>query len=346
MRLNHLHPLAPTFRATAALVCVLLLSASCTKNSGSTPGPHLSLTDYKKSNHHLFVGYLVADGNDPAAGYNPANAPDSADFLEFFAGHDANVADWRVAQAKGTRIVECHFVNNAYFDGSAKDPATQVPGYVNPPGFSQTAATSTSTYDHWARDMYKKLIDTMGINGIDIDIESGTFGNDVPYNVTGCGENLMISVAKYFGPNCTLCKTDSLGRKPVLFYDTDGSSKYEAAMYTNHQSNYDYVLFQSYTTGNHYWRGSTTADFAPLVSYYGLNKLIFLVNGDSFIYPDGHQDVAGGDAKASSDLASFSQWVKDNNGVGTGVYRMSRDYNHTPPFAVSRKAIQTMNPYQ
>jgi hypothetical protein len=310
-------------------------------NNNNTPG---TILDYKNSNHRLFVGYLVGDGNDPYDGYNPANAPDSADYLEFFAGRDSIEAHWRTAQAIGTKIVVCHFISDAYFDGSIKDPATQVAGYVNPAGFDQNHATTTSTYEHWAKDTYNKEIVTQKLDGIDLDIESGTFGGDVPHNVANA-EQLVIAIAKYYGPNCTECTTmNSQGKKPVFFYDTDGTSGFESTMYTAHQSNYNYVLFQSYTTGNHAWGGSGTASFSPLVATYGLNKLIFLVNGDSFIYPDGHEDATGGDAKATSDLYSFANWVTSNNGTGVGVYRMSRDYNHTPKFGVSKKAIQLMNP--
>lgn len=330
----------------ALFMSLLTTFAACKKDDGgggTTPPPPDStstLLAYKKSAHPLFVGFLVGDGNDPAASFNPANAPDSVDFLEFFAGKDTDTAHWRAAQAKGTRIVACHFLADAYFDGSVKDPATQVPGYVNPAGFDQHNATAASTYEHWARDMYNQDIIRSKLDGIDLDIERGTFGGDVPRQQAN-GEALLTAVAKYYGPNCTACAAD---KKPVFFYDTDGSSGMEAALYTAHKSNYDYVLFQSYTTGSHYWRGTGTSDFTALATTYGAGKLIFLVNGDSFTYPDGHEDKQGGDAKATADLLSFATWVKANNAAGVGAYRMSRDYNHKPPFAVSRQAIQIMNP--
>jgi len=325
--------------------CLLLCTLSCQKsnNPGTGNATTTTLLDYRKSKHAIFVGFLVADGNDPAAGYNPANAPDSADFLEFFAGKDTTVAHWRTAQAKGTRLVVCHFLSDAYFDGSAKDPATQVPGYVNPPGFDMNNANASSTYDHWARDTYNKEVTGLGLDGIDMDVESGTFGGDVPRK-TGVGESLMKSIAKYYGPNCTACTVPAGGKKPVFFYDTDGTGGFETAMYSNHASNYDYALFQSYTTGSHAWGGTDTTNFPSLVNTYGLAKTVFLVNGDSFIYPNGKEDVPGGDAKATSDLYKWAAWVKNNSGAGTGVYRMSRDYNHNPPFTVSRHAIQIMNP--
>lgn len=332
------------YKTITMLSCVLILFASCTNTKrigGIPPTSHANILDYKNSDHHIFVGFLVGDGNDPVGGFNPANAPDSVDFLELFAGFDTSKADWRTAQAKGTRIVYTHFMSNAYFDGSIKDPATMVTGYVNPTGFNQTKSNTTSSYTHWARDMYMQHIVRDKLDGIDMDIESGTFGGDV---AASNGDSLLVAVARYFGPNCTLCTVDTGGRKPVFFYDTDGTASTEAAMYTPNKSNYDYVLFQSYTTGSHAWRGSGVASFPPLVVYYGLEKLIFLVNGDSFLHPDGGEDVAGGDAKASSDLLSYANWIKANNGVGVGAYRMSRDYNHTPPFAISREAIQIMNP--
>lgn len=330
------------------LAMFLLVATGCKKDSNEDNpddnNPYKDLLAYKNSSHHLFVGFLVADGNDPAAGYDPAMAPDSADYLEFFAGRDTVQADWRIAQGKGTKIVACHFISDAYFDGSIKDPATQVPGYVNPVGFDQYHSTTTSTYYHWARDMYNKEIVSEKLDGIDLDIESGTFGGDVKRNAAN-GDSLVVALARYYGPNCTECTVmNSAGKKPVFFYDTDGSSGLENVMFGQHKDNYDYVLFQSYTTGSHYWSGTDTSSFAPLVSTYGLDRLIFLVNGDSFIYPDGTQDQPNGDAKATADLYSYATYVKNNNGVGVGVYRMSRDYNHKPPFAVSRNAIQIMNP--
>lgn len=347
-----------TYSTGLAIGCLTLMAAGCKKdtttkttttnnnnnNNNNNNDPYSALKAYKNSSHHIFVGYLVGDGNDPFAGYDPANAPDSADYLEFFAGKDSVQADWRAAQAKGTKIVTCHFIADAYFDGSVNDPATQVPGYVNPTGFNQQIPNNTSTYYHWARDMYNKEIVGEGLDGIDLDIESGTYGAEVKRNAAN-SDSLVVAIAQYYGPNCTQCTTmNSAGKKPVFFFDTDGSSGFDAVMFAPHKSNYDYVLFQSYTTGSHYWSGTDTNSFAPLVTTYGLDKLIFLVNGDSFIYPNGSQDVAGGDAKATASLYSYATYVKNNNGTGVGVYRMSRDYNHTPPFAVSRNAIQIMNP--
>lgn len=342
-------------RIVAVAVVLALIADGCKKdddtssnnNNGNNNNnnPTGTLLDYKNSQHPIFVGFLVGDGNDPANSFNPANAPDSVDYLEFFSGRDTVEAHWRVAQAKGTKIVVCHFLSDAYFDGSVNDPATQVAGYVNPTGFDQNHANATSTYEHWARDVYNKEFVEQKLDGIDLDIESGTFGGDVPRTAAN-GENLMLAVAKYFGPNCTECTVNANGKKPVFFYDTDGTGGFESTMYTAHKDNYNYVLFQSYTTGNHAWTGTGSASFGPLVTTYGKDKLIFLVNGDSFKYPDGTEDQAGKDAKATADLYDFANWVKSNSGAGVGVYRMSRDYNHTPVFGVSRTAIQLMNPAQ
>jgi hypothetical protein len=366
--MKHVKDILLTCGVGLAIGCLSLMTNGCKKNdtpkktttndssnnnnnNNTTHYTHNdSLVMYKNSAHHIFVGYLVGDGNDPFAGYDPANSPDSVDYLEFFAGNDSVQADWRTAQAKGTKIVVCHFVSDAYFDGSVKDPATQVPGYVNPPGFNQTTPTATSTYYHWARDTYNKEIVGEQLDGIDLDIESGTFGTNTEVGLNAQnGDSLVVALAMYYGPNCTSCttlNTASQNAKPVFFYDTDGSISFENVMFGQHPGNYNYVLFQSYTTGSHYWNGVDTNSFAPLITTYGLNKLIFLVNGDSFIYPNGTQDQAGGDAKATASLYSYATYVKNNNGVGVGAYRMSRDYNHTPPFAVSRTAIQIMNPAQ
>ena len=323
----------------ASFYLLLLTLCSCGKTTGLSQQPqkvsalssgttavatsNSNLIAYKNSNHHIFVGYLVADGADPVASYNPANSPDSVDFLEFFAGRDANRADWRTAQAKGTRIVVCHFLSDAYFDGSTQDG-----------GSGGTTPKSTSTYNHWAQAMYQQHIVNDSLDGIDIDIESGTLGSEVA-NATNA-KNVLIALSKYFGPNSTSALT-VMGKKPVFFFDTDGSIPGgDGPLYTNYKTNYDYVLFQSYTTGNHYWSGSGTQSFSPLVQTYGLNKLIFLVNGDTFT-------SSNTDATTTS-LLSYAQWVKTNNGTGVGAYRMSRDYNHTPPFYATRSAIQIMNP--
>ncbi len=291
------------------------VTAAATSNAG--------LVAYKNSAHHLFVGFLVDDGSDPVASTNPENSPDSVDFLEFFSGRDATRSDWRAAQAKGTRIVVCHFLSDAYFDGSAKDPAT--------PSSTLTTPTSSSTYDHWAGAMYTQHIVTDSLDGIDLDIESGTIGGEVSAASYG---NLIASVARYFGPNSTSAVTKSMGKKPVFFYDTDGSLDGNTLKGT--KSNYDYVLFQAYTSGSHYWSGSGTGDFGPLVTGYGADKLIYLVNGDNF--------TTSTDDVPTQALWSYAQWVVNNKGVGVGAYRMSRDYDHTPVFAASRTAIQIMNP--
>lgn len=349
--MQHLNLFSKVTRA--ALICasllLLTLATACKKddnNSSNSGGNNSggnnnnnddppSLTDYKNSNHAIFVGFLVGDGNDPADGYNPANAPDSLDYLEFFAGRDADESHWRAAQAKGTKIVVCHFIADAYYDGAANDPNAGDNDY-NPNG--------NRSYNHWAKNMYNQHIVQDKLDGIDLDIESGTFGGGVGHNAAN-GDSLVTAVARYFGPNSTAGLT-AAGKKPTFFYDTDGSGGFEQQMCINHKSDFDYILFQSYTTGNHYWNGTGVNSLASLVNYYGKEKLIFLVNGDSFVHPDGSQDQAGGDAKASQDLLDYAHWVKDNNGAGVGAYRMSRDYNHTPHFSISRQAIQIMNPAQ
>jgi hypothetical protein len=346
MKTKHTKQTARVSGATVLLSCLLLLSTRCTKVEslgGIPPVSHANILNYKNSKHHIFVGFLVGDGNDPFGGYNPANAPDSVDFLEFFAGRDTIKADWRRAQAIGTRLVMSHSLVDAYFDGSINDPATKVAGYVNPDGFDQVNPTPTSTYNHWARDTYNNEVVGQGLNGIDLDIEYGNYGNQVIYGNSN-GDSLVVAVAQYYGPNCTKCIVKTGDKKPVFFYDTDGTGDDDAGMYTAHKSNYDYVLFQSYTTGNRAWGGSGPADFPPLIATYGLDKLIFMVNGDSFLYANGSEDIPGENAIATASLYSYANWVKNNNGVGVGLYRMSRDYNHTPPFGVTRNAIQIMNP--
>ncbi|MBB6110893.1 glycoside hydrolase family 18 [Mucilaginibacter lappiensis] len=338
-------------RVGLPMLCMLALAltSSCKKDSGNSAEKlqtlgasknslktqaatsNADLIAYKNSVHKIFVGFLVGDGADPAASYNPANAPDSTDFLEFFAGNDATRSHWRAAQAKGTRIVVCHFLQDAYFDGSSKDPAT--------PTSTKTVASSTSTYDHWSQAMYNQHIVADSLDGIDLDIESGTIDNK---NVTSSSyPNLLTSVAKWFGPNSTSAVTKSMGKKPVFFYDTDGSLDNNTL--TGTKSNYDYILFQSYTTGSHFW-SSSSFPLSSIASTYGSDKTILLVNGDSFKHADGTEDQSGGDAQATSDLYSYAtNWAKTNKVAGVGAYRMSRDYNHTPPFIVSRNAIQLMN---
>ncbi|PZP42051.1 MAG: hypothetical protein DI598_17405, partial [Pseudopedobacter saltans] len=129
------------FRWSVLLLTFTVTVESCSKSSiqntpetiktlsavNASPSISASVSDlisYKNSPHKIFVGYLVGDGADPQESFNPVNSPDSVDFLEFFAGNDPNRAHWRAAQAKGTRIVACHFLNDAYFDGSIKDPST------------------------------------------------------------------------------------------------------------------------------------------------------------------------------------------------------------------------------
>jgi len=329
-------------RFLPSIACLIVMTCSC-NDSPTTAAQYNhndSLLAYKNSPHHIIVGYLVGDGYDSAAAYNPANVPDSVDYIEFFAGRDTVQSHWLVAQAKGIKIIASHFVSDVYFDGSAKDPATKVLGYVRSKGLDMHHPTATSTYNHWARDMYERHMVIEKLDGIDLDIEKDVFGTDVAYAAANA-DSLMVALGKYFGPNCTECNTI---KKPVFFYDTDGSSGVDSTMYLNHKDNYDYVLFQSYTTGRHNWKGSDTTNFAPLVAMYGAGKLVFMVNGDSFLYPNGKQDNPDGDSIATVSLYSYANYVKNNNCAGVGVYRMSRDYNHKPHFAVSRHAIQIMNP--
>src|ERR1700761_3151253 len=145
-----------TFGMYAALCGILSILSACHGTAAQSAGNDSSLIAYKNSKYFLYLGFLVDDGNDPPASTNPASSPDSVDFLEFFAGRDTVKANWRTAQAKGTRIVVCYFPEYAYFDGSVNDPATKVPGYVNPPGFNQKIPNSKSTYLHWAQNTYAK----------------------------------------------------------------------------------------------------------------------------------------------------------------------------------------------
>lgn len=327
-----------------ASACLVLYAFGSKNTAAQTRSPHNDLVTYKNSPHRIVIGYLVGDGYDTTAAYNPANAPDSVDYLEFFAGRDTAQAHWRAAQAKGIKLIASHFVSDVYFDGSAKDPATKAAGYVNAKGFDMHHPTANSSYHHWARDMYQKHIVTEKLDGIDLDIEKDVFGTDVAYTVANA-DSMVVAIAKYFGPKCTECKVmNSAGKKPVFFYDTDGSCGLDSFMYVPYKDNYDYVLFQSYTTGSHNWKGKDTTDFAPLLHMFGAGKLVFMVNGDSFSYPDGTEDKPGGDSTATASLYSYARYVVDHNCGGVGIYRMSRDYNHKPRFAATRKAIQMMNP--
>lgn len=327
-----------------AFGCILLAVSGCqnhvAKTTLTTADSDSVLVAYKNSKHFRYLGFLVHDGNDPVASTNPANSPDSVDFLEFFAGRDTVQADWRAAQAKGTRIVACYFPKYAYFDGSVNDPATKVPGYKNPAGFNQTTPDSTSTYNHWAKNTYTNDITNGKLDGIDVDLESGTFGGEVPKSN---GPQFLTAIAAYYGPNCSACAVPSGGKRPLFFYDTDGTVD-DDAMYKPYKGNYDYVDFQSYTTGSHAWGGGGVAGFKALVDTYGLDKLIFLVNGDSFTQANGQSVPPNADSIVTASLYSYANWVKEHKGIGVGAYRMSRDYNHKPPFAVSRHAIQIMNP--
>lgn len=307
-----------------------------------------SLLAYKKSPHKLFIGYLVGDGNDPEASYNMLNVPDSVDIIEGFAGYDENPDHWRALQAKGTRIVYCSFPkNDAYFDGSIKDPATKEPGYVAPPNFNNTRPNANSTYNNWAKAMYNKYIKQMGWDGIDVDIERGTFGNDAPATNAVA---VLTAIAKYFGPNAGAGNLTNAGLKPLFLYDTDVDTQDSEPLsygriYTPYKSNYDYALFQCYVGGARRWKGSKVTDLTPLLPAFGKDKLIVMTNGDEWLYQNGGQDSPpNGDAKATQWLLDIAKWTKDNDTQGIGAYRMSRDYNHTPHFKVSRESIQIMNP--
>ncbi|HWW42669.1 glycoside hydrolase family 18 [Pedobacter sp.] len=303
------------------------------------------LLKYKASDHLLAVGYVVADGNDPEASTNLSNLPDSLDIVSLFVGYDPNPDHWRAAQKKGIKIVKTIAPNSAYFDHSVNDPITKTPGYVRPAGIDPNVAKSTSTYDHYAKNKYMEYVVQNRWDGLDVDIETGMFGAEVPaYNAA----KFLSALAKYFGPNCTSCTINPNGKKPLFIYDTDvifkGRNIGYDVLFEPSKSNYDYVYFQSYIGGNRAWRGSGTQDFPPIVKAYG-SKFIALVNGDQYIYANGGQDSApDGDAKTLASLLSYAQWMKDNNGGGAGAYRMSRDYNHKPVFKNIREAIQIMNP--
>lgn len=296
-----------------------------------------NLLAYKSSAHQIYLGYLVADGNDPAAATSMLNVPDSVDIVIAFAGWDKDASHWKTLQAKGTKILTCTFPgNDAFYDGSAKDTTTT----------QKTSLSSASTYDHWAKAMYDKFITGMGWDGIDVDIETGTFGGDAP---ASNAKAVLQSVAKYFGPNALTGNLTKAGQKPIFIYDTDvdvaGGSLGYNTIYTPFKSNYTYVNFQSYVGGSRRWGGSTTADLTPLLNMFDKTKLIVLTNGDEFKYPNGSEDTPGGDAKATKWLWDIAGWAKTNKTGGVGAYRMSRDYNHTPVFNSSRQAIQIMNPH-
>ncbi len=336
----------------AGMAVLLLATISSCKKDDSPSTPPLTaeeqylknLVDYKASKHPIMVSFLVGDGNDPADATNVTNTPDSVDIIELFSGYAKDATAWAAVQKKGTRIVRCEFPSAAYFDHSAKDPATKVPGYVRPAGIDSTHPTASSTYEHYAHDKYSEYITQNKWDGIDVDIESGTFGGDVP---SSNAKNFLTTLSRYFGPKCTEC--DSMNRKKaIMIYDTDVSSPSGNIGYNNLygplKERFDYVMFQAYIGGNRAWTGTGTQSFGPIVTGYGAGFLP-LVNGDEFIYPDGNQDSPpNGDSKATASALSYAQWVKDNNGMGMGIYRASRDYNHTPRFSTTKNAIQIMNP--
>ncbi|MBO9674207.1 MAG: hypothetical protein J7577_12225 [Sphingobacteriaceae bacterium] len=292
------------------------------------------LLAYKNSDHLLSVGYLVNDGADPADATNVFNIPDSLDIVTLFAGYQKNPPSWRAAQAKGTKVLIAEYPSAAYFDHSTKDPYTKLPGYVRPAGIDSLKPTSTSTYEHYAKSKYYEYITLRGFDGIDMDVETGFFGGELP---TEYAPNYMRAMVKYFGPKCTECVIRADKKRPIFVYDTDVLDKNSGGigteeLYKPFKENFDHVYFQSYTTGNRAWYGSGTDDFLPIVNAYGA-KFIALVNGDNYTDP-----------KVSQDLLSYARWMKGNNGGGVGAYRMSRNYNATPRFANIRQAIQIMNP--
>lgn len=339
-------PFIQLYNGVFILFISIIAFSSCKKitdgagTSGGTPSDAdylKNLLAYKKSAHQLFLGYLVNDGNDPAAASSMLNVPDSVDIVVAFAGWDKDASHWATLQAKGTKILTCTFPgNDAYYDGSAKDTTTT----------QKTPLSANSTYDHWAKAMHDKFIKGMGWDGIDVDIETGTFGGDAPANNA---KAVLTSVAKYFGPNAQAGNLTKAGVKPIFIYDTDvdvaGGSLGYNTIYTPFKSNYTYVNFQSYVGGSRRWSGSKTSDLTPLLTAFDKTKLIVLTNGDEFKYPNGTEDTPGGDAKATKWLLDIASWTKTNGTAGVGAYRMSRDYNHTPVFSSTRQAIQIMNPH-
>lgn len=307
----------------------------------------ISLLAYKNSPHFLTIGYLTGDGADPNDATNPRFLHDSVDIACLFAGtyQRRQVDGWRDAQKRGIKLVVTLVPNAAFFDGSVNDPFTKLPGYKRPFGLDSINPNINSTYHHYAQAVYDEIIAQDSLDGIDIDVEPGFYGSECK---TENAENHLLALAQFFGPKCTACKVGADGKKPLFVYDTDvdrqsgNLSPYR--LYLPHKDNYDYIFFQSYTTGNRAWGGSGVNSLPALIDIFGPEKLLFLINGDTF---QKHGDYTRD--QAARNLLEYARFVKSGNGangIGVGLYRMSRDYEHVPanPWKYTRDAISILNP--
>ncbi len=288
----------------------------------STGGSYLSnLLAYKNSPHHPFYAWLSGD----SAAKDLLNMPDSVDFVDV-QNNPVDSAHWTIAQGKGMRLLIYHWISDAYFDGASTDPLKGATGYKKPSNYNTTKPNNTNSYHHLAQAWYNQIVGTWKLDGVDVDIEAGTFFGTVL--TVANGDSVLTALAQYFGPNCTKCSVPTAGpasgKKPLFFYDTDGSMN-DKEMYGKYAANYDYVPFQAYSTvSGMYNTGITTASFPSLEKTYGVNKLLYMSEGEYF------SAYQPGVAPAAEDgsMLNFAQWIAGNragNQCGVAAYNGGAD---------------------
>ncbi len=266
------------------------------------------LIAYKQSAHQLSMGYYSVSGS----GW--LSIPDSVDIVDNWGNgpfnDTANNFPYirQIQNEKGTRVVHCAW----------------------PPNSNNTQAY----YDQWVQNQYNQIVVQAGMDGMDLDMESGLLNQMSSSNRVA----FMNSVIKYFGKTSqyTVPRT---GKKPLLVYGTDASIG--TSLLNQFASSVDYVMFQAYADPGDYWQGNLNNLSSAMSSYNaGSNsKFIAVANGESGYAWNVNSTVGG----TRPQIIEYAYWCKQNGAGGVGAYHQEADFSHTPPYTYTKQTIQILN---
>ncbi|QNK64276.1 hypothetical protein H7F33_07265 [Pedobacter sp. PAMC26386] len=294
-------------------------SSAIVKNTNSVAS-NADLIAYKKTNHQLMVGYyrtwgdklVSGDANGPAM----TDMPDSVDIISNFTDYTPSGHPYWAAlkntyipalHARGTKIVN----------------ATSLPK-VTDTAYTNHYANNSSGYAAWALATYNSY-NTMGYDGIDLDVESNPTGA-----VLTADEGLINALSAYFGPKSTTGK--------LLIFDTNqsGTNNLFKKIYTK----IDYLFQQAY------WRqtSSLTGTFNSYAPYILPKQFIPIVD-----FEDGSGDGQNPNYNYTPvQIYQYAAWQPTQGTKGgVGSYGMDNEYYQITNGVhniYTRHAIKMMNP--
>ena len=289
---------------------------------------YANLRAYKKSNHQLFFAWIGGTGlaTDPNKVSIYDRIPDSLDIVSMWGlpGNKNSLSDLKLKEfqrIKGTKFVMMQDSNTEFLNR-----------WSGVADFAKTYDTGTVKLNEGFEIVSKRIRDTIvdrKWNGIDLDHEPNYCGCDWGILKYGDKWNMFLAVlSKYLGP---LSGTD-------LYLMVNG--EYEEITEKTAKG-ITYITAQAYACTGPDDLNRRRNDLPP---NFPVNKFIVTENFESYWSTGGvnYKDPKLGTIPS---LLGMAYWQpKDGIKAGAGAFHAEYEYNLSPDFKYTRKAIQIMNP--